>query len=97
MSSCMTFLKTRSSSAPELGFSDLMTFTKLRKVTKVRKKYGMLPLQMERTLFARMTLFAQFRNIDLKLVFTYPLGPLPRSIADAFGLPRKKKKSSIVA
>ena len=56
----------------------------------------MLPLQMDRTLFARMTLLAPFRNIDLTLVFIYPLGPLPWSIADAFGLPRKTNKAQLL-
>ena len=34
----------------------------------------------------------QFRKIDLKSVFTYPLGAMPWSLADAFGLIRKTNK-----
>ena len=34
----------------------------------------------------------QFKKIDLKSVFTYPLGAMPWSLADAFGLIRKTTK-----
>ena len=47
---------------------------------------------MDRTLFARMAFLGQFCQIDLKKVFTFPLGPLPWSLADAHGFPRKTNK-----
>ena len=31
----------------------------------------------------------------MKLLFTYPLGPLPWSIADAYGMPRKTNKATL--
>ena len=50
---------------------------------------------MDQTLFARMEL-GQFRQINMKTVFTFPLGPLPWSLSDAFGLPRKTNKVKLV-
>jgi len=48
---------------------------------------------MDRDAFARMALLGQFRQIDMKVVFTYPLGPLPWSLADSYGLPQKTSKT----
>lgn len=42
-----------------------------------------------------MALLGQFRKIDVKTVFTFLLGPLPWSLADPYGLPRKTNKSNI--
>ena len=50
---------------------------------------------MDRSLLARMALAGQFRKIDLKTVFTYPLGAMPWSLADAFGFIRKTNKSQL--
>ena len=51
--------------------------------------------RMDRALFARMALLGQFWKIDMKTVFTFLLGPLPWSLADPYGLPRKTNKSKI--
>ena len=50
---------------------------------------------MDWTLFARMDVLGQFRKIDLKTVFMYPLGPLPWSLADAYGLLWKTNKAQL--
>ena len=42
-----------------------------------------------------MALLGQFRKIDMRLVFKYPLGPLPWAPADPFGLPRKTNKAKL--
>ena len=56
----------------------------------------MIPLKMDRNFFwARMALAGQFRKIDLKTVFTYPLGAMPWSLADAFGFIQKTNKSQL--
>ena len=55
----------------------------------------MVPLKMDRNLFARMALAGQFRKIDLKTVFTYPLGAMPWLLADAFGFIRKTNTSQL--
>ena len=51
---------------------------------------------MDRTLFAKMAVLGQFRQINMKTVFTFPLSPLPWSLSDAFGLPRKTNKAKLV-
>ena len=50
---------------------------------------------MDPVLFARMAMLWQFPKIDMKTVFTCLLGPLPWSLADPYGLPRKTNKSKI--
>ena len=43
-------------------------------------------------MFARIALLRQF---DMKVAFTYPLGPLPWSLADRYGLPQKTSKAKL--
>ena len=62
---------------------------------EVSAKHRVLPLKMDQNLFARMALLGQFRKIDLKTVFMYPLGLLPWSLADAYGLLRKTNKAQL--
>ena len=62
---------------------------------KVRNKDLVLPLRMDRDVFARMALLGQFHQIDMQVVFTYPLGALPGSLADPYGLPRKTSKAKL--
>ena len=40
-------------------------------------------------------MLAQFRKVDMKEVFSYPLGPLPWSISDPYGMPRKTNKATL--
>ncbi len=99
MNACKNFVISRCSSEPTAEFFDplkktnLKTFKHLKKVVNVQKKDKLIPLKMNQTLFARMALIAQFRKIDLKEVFSYPLGPLPWAIADPYGIPRKTNKA----
>ena len=72
-----------------------MTLSNLKKVVNTKTKDKIIPLKMDKEVFARITLLAQFTTIEMKLVFTYPLGPLPWSIADAYGMPRKTNKATL--
>ena len=63
-------------------------------LVKVNKKEVMI--KADRTLFGRMAIIGQSRDIDLKFVFSYPLGPFPWSLADGFGMMRKTNKAAIV-
>eukprot|EP00795_Rhopilema_esculentum_P004101 gene4101-20282_t len=76
--------------------TNLKTFKQLKKVINVQKKDKLIPLKIDRTLFARMVLLAPFRKFDLKEVFIYPLGPLPWAIADPYGVPRKTNKAQLL-
>jgi len=95
------FVVNRCSPNPTSDFFDplkktkLKSFKDLRAVRKVHNKDLILPLRMDRDVFARMALLGQFRQIDMKVVFTYPLGPLPWSLADPYGLPRKTCKAKL--
>ena len=98
---CQEFLDTRGSLNPELDFfyplpkSQKKTFEDLKKVVKVKVKDRMIPLKMDRNSFARMAIAGQFRKTDLKTAFTYPLGAMLWSLADAFGFIRKTNKSQL--
>ena len=70
LSACLEFISTLYSSSPKLDFFEPLskskhkTFKDLRKVVKVSAKHRVLPLKMDRTLFARMASLGQFRKID---------------------------------
>ena len=91
----------KQASDPTLDYFDplkkakLKSFKDLKAVRKVYNKNLVLPLRMARDVFARMELLEQFRQIDVKVLFTYPLGPLPWSLADPYGLPRKSNKAKL--
>ena len=95
------FVKQRCSSEATITFFDplkklkLKSFKNLKAVTKLRAKDAVIPIKLDRDVFARMALLGQFRKIDMRLVFTYPLGPLPWALADPYGLPRKTNKAKL--
>ena len=95
------FVEQRCSSDESVPFFDplpklkLKSFKNLKAVTKVRSKDAVIPIKLDRDVFARMALLGQFRKIDMRLVFTYPLGPLPWALADPYGLPRKTNKAKL--
>ena len=95
------FVVSRCSSHPTLDYFDtlkkakLKSFKDLKAECKVRNKDLVLPLRMDRDVFALMALLGQFRQIDVKVVFIYPLGALPWSLADSCGLPRKTSKAKL--
>ena len=74
---------------------NLQTFSTLRpkKVLKVNQKE--IVLKADRELFGRMAVIGQSRDIDLKEVFSFPLGPIPWSLGDEFGMLRKTNKAVI--
>ena len=76
--------------------TNLQTFKSLKKVMKVNAKDLLVPLKMDKNLFARMAVIGQFRKIDLKDVFRYSLGPLAWSLADAYALQRKTNKAKLL-
>ena len=96
------FVESRCSSLQTIDFFDLLkkvnlqTFKHLKKAVKVSAKNSLSPLKMGRNLFARMALIGQFQKIDLKEVFKYPIGPLPWSLANSYGLLRKTNKAKLM-
>ena len=69
----------------------MKTFKVLKKVVEVNATN----LTLDRKSFARMALTGQFRQVDLKTVFTYLLGAMLWSLAGAFGFIRKTNKSQL--
>ena len=100
-SACREFVTKRCSANPTCDFFDtlkklkLKTFKDLRAVKKVRTKDAILPMRLDRAVFVRMALIGQFRKIDMRTVFSFPLGPLPWALADPYGFPRKTTKASL--
>jgi hypothetical protein len=60
---------------------NLSTFKNLIKVVKIPVKQRMISLQCHGNLFGQMTIIMQKRNVNLREVLSYPLGPLPWSLS----------------
>ena len=99
---CKDFIDNHCITSPKTDFYDpvqktnLQTFKSLKMVMKVNAKGLLVPLKTDKSLFARMALTGQFRKIDVKDVFSCSLGPLPWSLADVNGLPRKTNKAKLL-
>ena len=52
-------------------------------------------LKTDRELFGRMAVIGQSRNLDLKEVFAFRLGPVPWRLGDEFGMLRKTNIAAI--
>ena len=94
-------MKQRCSSEATITFFDslkklkLKSFKNLKAVTKLRAKDAVIPIKLDRDIFARIALLGQFCKIDMRLVFTYLFVPLPWVLADPYGLPRKTNKAKL--
>ncbi|XP_028391978.1 uncharacterized protein LOC114516648 isoform X2 [Dendronephthya gigantea] len=75
----------------------LKTFSSMTKKVKVSSAKGVeATLKNNRNLFARMLLLAQSRNVDMKEVLTYSLGPFPLSLSTGMGTLHKTQKSKLM-
>ena len=54
------------------------------------------PLQATKDLFPRISLVAQIRSLNMRVVFEFPLGPLPWSLAEPLGSLKKTSKASLL-
>ena len=61
---------------------NLVTFTSMNKIKTCRVNSKFIPLQASKNLFAKIALDAQIRSLNLRLVFKFPLGPLPWSLSE---------------
>ena len=66
------------------------------KTVNISVKDRELPIKVHRNLFGQIAIIMQKRNIDLKEVFAYPIGPLPCSLAGVMGELRKTRKVALV-
>ena len=74
----------------------LGTFATMSKIKECKIKSKVIPLQATKDLFAKISLIAQIRSIDMRSIFQFPLGPLPWSLADPIGSLKKTSKSSLL-
>ena len=75
---------------------NLSTFKNLIKVVKIPVKQRMIPLQCHRNLFGQMTIIMQKRNVNLREVLSYLLGPLPWSLSGVAGELKKTNKAALL-
>lgn len=54
------------------------------------KKGEEIVLKADRQLFANITLIAECRNVNMREIFSYPLGPFPWSLVNINGTIKKK-------
>ena len=75
---------------------NLPTFSTLLKTKQVKSVRKDVVLKVDRGLFARMIVIAQNRQMDMRAVLTYALGPLPWSLAVTDGTLAKTTKSTLL-
>ena len=75
---------------------NLGTFTNLLKKTVKMANGKEVQISAQSNIFGKIALIQQFRQLDLKQVFCFPLGPVPWSLADGSGALNKTNKSSLM-
>ena len=79
-----------------LSKSNLQTFGNLVNSMTVKSTATSVVVKPDRGCFARMIVIAHHRQMNMQEVLTYPLGPLPWSLATADGAPTKTAKSALL-
>ncbi len=74
----------------------LGTFTKLLKKTVKMQNGKEVQFSAQSNIFGKIALIQQFRTLDLKEVFQFPLGPVPWSLAESNGSLNKTTKSALM-
>ena len=74
----------------------LATFTSMNKVKKCKVNSKIVSHQATTDLFAKISLVAQIRSLNMRVVFEFPLGPLPWSLAEPLGSLKKTSKASLL-
>ena len=74
----------------------LATFTSMNKVKKCKVNSKIISHQATTDLFAKISLVAQIRSLNMRVVFEFPLGPLPWSLAEPLGSLKKTSKASLL-
>lgn len=87
------------SNPPQKKFHDpipklkLKTFSSMSQKKRTVTQGKTIILKTDRSLFGRIVVIAQSRNLEMKEVFCHPLGPLPWSLSTPDGTPRKTAKA----
>ena len=68
----------------------------MNKVKKCKVNLKKVSLQTIKDLFTKISLVAQIRSLNMRVVLEFPLGPFPCSLAEALGLLKKTAKVSLL-
>ena len=75
----------------------LKTFSNMCKKKEVKSSGRVTILKADRSLFGRIIVIAQGRNLQMDDILLHPIGSLPWALATADGLLRKNNKASLAA
>ena len=73
----------------------LKTFSNLCKKKEVKSSGRVIILKADRSLFGRIIVMAQGRNLKMADILSHPLGPLPWALSTHDGLLRKTNKATL--
>ena len=73
----------------------LKTFSNLCKKKEVKSSGRVIILKADRSLFGRIIVMAQGRNLKMEDILSHPLGPLPWALSTHDGLLRKTNKTTL--
>ena len=74
----------------------LYTFRTLKKSVKLKIQDKFVQMTAEKNIFGRIAIMSQQRNIEMKEIFCYPLGPISWALADSMGTLKKTKKTILM-
>ena len=63
---------------------------------KIKIQVKIVQLTAEKIIFGRIAMMSQHRNIDVKEIFVFPLGPVPWALADSMGTLKKTNKAILM-
>ena len=70
----------------------LSSFSSMNKTKICKVNSKIIPVQVNKELFAKISLVAQIRSLNMKSVFKYPFGPLPWALAEPIGTLKKTSR-----
>ena len=96
-----SFIDNRLSNYPKASIFDPIKKIKTPDFTVSKTKVcttnsKIVPIESSNQLFSKISIISQKRNIDMKMLLTYPLGCVPLSLAEADASLRKTAKSVIL-
>ena len=97
-----TFVKTKLSKEKTMSIldpikkMDLSSFSSMNKTKTWKVNSTIIPVQASKELFAKISLVAHIRSLDMRSVFKFPLGPLPWALAEPMGTLKKTSKATFL-
>ena len=78
-----------------MKMNKLKTFSNMCKKKEVKSSGRVTILKADRSLFGRIIVMAQNRNLQMDVILSHPLGPLPWALSTPDGLLRKTNKATL--